>query len=71
MRTELVALSKGVKLIIALAVSALTLAFGGICRAAQAEKTPGIFSGLPESLTAQSQDQAIDPTVSRARLRHD
>ena len=68
MRTELVALSKGVKLIIALAVSALTLAFGGICRAAEAEKTPGIFSGLPESITAQSQDQAIDPTVSRARF---
>ena len=32
-----------------------------------AEERPGIFAGLPDSLTAQAKDQVIDPTVSRSR----
>ena len=56
-----------VKLIIAIAVGVLKLAYGDICLAAEAEERPGIFSGLPDSLTAQAKDQVIDPTVSRAR----
>ena len=56
-----------VKLIIAIAVGVLKLAYGDICRAAEAVERPRIFSGLPDSLTAQANDQVIDPTVSRAR----
>ena len=41
------ALSKRVRLIIAIAVGVLKLAYGDICRAAEAEERPGIFSGLP------------------------
>jgi hypothetical protein len=63
-----VALSKGVRLVIAIAVGVLKLAYGDICRAAEAEERPGIFSALPDSLTMQAKDQAIDPTVSRARF---
>ena len=62
------ALSKRVRLIIAIAVGVLKLAYGDICRAAEAEERPGIFSGLPDSLTAQAKDRVIDPTVSRARF---
>lgn len=56
-----------VKLIIVIAVGVLKLAYGDICLAAEAEERPRIFSGLPDSLTAQAKDQVIDPTVSRAR----
>ena len=56
-----------VKLIIAIMVGVLKLAYGDICRAAVAEERPGIFAGLPDSLTTQAKDQVIDPTVSRAR----
>ena len=62
------ALSKRVRLIIAITVGVLKLAYGDICRAAEAEERPGIFSGLPDSLTAQAKDRVIDPTVSRARF---
>jgi hypothetical protein len=63
-----VALSKQrVKLVIAIAVGVLKLAYGDVCRAAVAEERPGIFAGLPDSLTAQAKDQVIDPTVSRSR----
>ena len=62
------ALSKGVRLIIAIAVGVLKLAYGDICRAAEAEERPGIFSALPDSLAMQAKDPAIDPTVSRARF---
>ena len=56
-----------VKLIIAIMVGVLKLAYGDICRAAVPEERPGIFAGLPDSLTTQAKDQLIDPTVSRAR----
>lgn len=66
---KFVPLPKATRLIVALTVSALTLVFGDVCRGAQADKRPGIFSEFSNPLTTQARpDGTVDATVSRARF---